>query len=76
MTDRELSAAEARWWKRFKAVARSMPKTVEIIVRHGSMSIADIEARREYFDKMGHADGTPSLDCIYHRGFYPNGESL
>jgi hypothetical protein len=63
---------------RLGRLLRAMPKSVELIVRHGSIDICATGARDKYFAEHGDADNVPTLRNVdtYRLRVYPGGESL
>lgn len=76
MATRDMTAAESRWWRRFKKAVNDMPASLEVSVYHGSIDVCEIGARQAAFDRDGHSDQTANLDFFRAKRVYPNGEAL
>lgn len=76
MSEREMTAAEKRWWKLFKDIIKEMPSTLEISVYNSSIDVCEQGARQAAFERDSHSDNTPNLDFFKANRVYPNGEAL
>jgi len=59
---RSPTSSEIRWWRRFAAVVKSMPKTIEVLVSaQDTLTATERGAEKAYFEKHGDLDNVPTF---------------